>query len=147
LKGRREAVFLFFVRIVAEELAAWRTQQAQELLRLGIRLDNATYIVAREDGVPIAPRNLTQAWIRLRNKFVADGVLPWRRLHDTRHAHATHMLATGVHPKIASERLGHSKIGITLDLYSHVVPGMQEGAAAGVDAALKLARGLGSKLR
>jgi hypothetical protein len=47
------------------------------------------------------------------------------------------MLANGVHPKIASERLGHSKIGITLDLYSHVMPGMQEGAAARVDAALQ----------
>lgn len=43
---------------------------------------------------------------------------------------------SGVHPKIASERLGHSKVGITLDLYSHVLPGMQEDAAALVDGAL-----------
>ena len=49
------------------------------------------------------------------------------------------MLAAGVHPKVASERLGHSKIGITLDLYSHVIPGMQEDAAARVDAALRAA--------
>jgi hypothetical protein len=48
-------------------------------------------------------------------------------------------LANGVHPKIASERLGHSKVGITLDLYSHVMPGMQEDAAAMVDAKLKAA--------
>jgi integrase len=48
------------------------------------------------------------------------------RLHGLRHSHATHMLAAGVHPKIASERLGHSKVGITLDLYSHVLPGMQK---------------------
>jgi len=40
------------------------------------------------------------------------------------------MLSAGVHPKIASERLGHSKVGITMDLYSHVLPGMQEDAAA-----------------
>ena len=60
--------------------------------------------------------------------------------HDLRHAHATHMLASGVHPKVASERLGHSKIGITLDLYSHVMPGMQEDAVAKVDAALRAAR-------
>jgi hypothetical protein len=38
------------------------------------------------------------------------------------------MLASGVHPKVASERLGHSKVGITLDLYSHVLPGIQEDA-------------------
>ncbi|MGE5165360.1 MAG: tyrosine-type recombinase/integrase [Sphingobacteriales bacterium] len=59
--------------------------------------------------------------------------LPRIRFHDLRHAHATHMLSSGVHPKIDSERLGHSKVGITMDLYSHVMPGMQEDAAARVD--------------
>jgi hypothetical protein len=49
------------------------------------------------------------------------------------------MLASGVHPKVASERLGHSKIGITLDLYSHVLPNMQADAAALVDDALRAA--------
>lgn len=47
------------------------------------------------------------------------------------------MLAAGVNPKIASERLGHSTIGITLDLYSHVVPGTQADAAEQVDAAIR----------
>ena len=42
------------------------------------------------------------------------------RFHDLRHAHATLMLLQGIHPKIVSERLGHSSIGITLDTYSHV---------------------------
>jgi hypothetical protein len=41
------------------------------------------------------------------------------------------MLASGIHPKVASERLGHSKVGITLNLYSHVMPGMQEDCGAG----------------
>jgi integrase len=50
------------------------------------------------------------------------------------------MLASGVHPKVASERLGHSKIGITLDLYSHVLPGMQADAVSRVDAAFKEAQ-------
>jgi hypothetical protein len=49
------------------------------------------------------------------------------------------LLASGIHPKVASERLGDSKVGITLDLYSHVMPGMQEDAAARVDAALQAA--------
>jgi integrase len=65
--------------------------------------------------------------------------LPRIRFHDLRHSHATHLLANGVHPKVAQERLGHSSIAITLDLYSHVMPGMQEGAAAKVDAALRAA--------
>jgi integrase len=50
------------------------------------------------------------------------------------------MLASGVHVKIASERLGHSKIGITLDLYSHVLPGMQEDGVVKVDAAYLAAK-------
>lgn len=79
------------------------------------------------------PRSLTHEWIRL---IEASG-LPRIRLHDTRHTHATHMLQSNINPKIASERRGHSKVGITLDLYSHVMPGMQAEAAAKVDAALK----------
>lgn len=51
------------------------------------------------------------------------------QLRLLRHTHATHVLANGVHPKIASERLDHSKVGITLDLHSHVIPGIQQDAA------------------
>jgi integrase len=81
---------------------------------------------------------LTYEWIRL----LPDTGLPRIRFHDLRHAHATHLLASGVHQKVASERLGHSKVGITLDLYSHVMPGMQEDAVAEVDAALRKAMGI-----
>jgi integrase len=65
--------------------------------------------------------------------------LPRIRFHDMRHTHATHLLASGVHPKVASERLGHSKVGLTLDTYSHVLPNMQADAAALVDDALQAA--------
>ncbi|MFC1938583.1 tyrosine-type recombinase/integrase [Chloroflexota bacterium] len=51
------------------------------------------------------------------------------RLHDARHSRASLMLKAGTHPKIVQERLGHASIGITLDTYSHVVPGLQEAAA------------------
>ena len=47
------------------------------------------------------------------------------------------MLKANVHPKIVSERLGHAKVGITLDTYSHVLPNMQAEAADSVDAALR----------
>jgi len=73
------------------------------------------------------------------NQMLAKTTLPRIRFHDLRHAHATHLLSSGVHPKVASERLGHSKVGITLDLYSHVLPGMQADAAARVDEALRVA--------
>ncbi len=59
------------------------------------------------------------------------------RFHDLRHTHATLMLKEGIHPKIVSERLGHSSINITLDTYSHVLPGMQETAAIAFEEALQ----------
>lgn len=48
-------------------------------------------------------------------------------------------LRQGVHPKVVSERLGHSTVGITLDVYSHVLPRMQEEAAQRIDATLRAA--------
>jgi integrase len=82
------------------------------------------------------PVFIMREWVRL----IGRSDLAHLRFHDLRHAHATHLLASGIHPKVASERLGHSKVGITLDLYSHVLPGMQEDAAARVDDALRNAR-------
>jgi integrase len=125
-KGRTVALS---ARVVSE-LRSHRVQQAQELLVLGIPLADDAFVVAQADGSPLQPRSITRQWLSLLAKNKA---LPRIRFHDLRHAHATHMLSSGVHPKIASERLGHSKVGITMDLYSHVMPGMQEDAAARVD--------------
>jgi integrase len=60
------------------------------------------------------------------------------RVHDLRHTHATLMLKAGIHPKIVSERLGHASVSITLDTYSHVLPGLQEEAAVKFDEILSL---------
>ncbi|MDQ1750621.1 MAG: hypothetical protein QOE71_1677 [Pseudonocardiales bacterium] len=56
--------------------------------------------------------------------------MPSIRLHDLRHTHATLMLRAGIHPKIVSERLGHAKVSITTDVYSHAVPTLQREAAS-----------------
>jgi integrase len=120
---------------VVAELKAHRMRQAEELLRIGKRLSDDDFVVAKADGTPLQPHSLGQEWVR----FLAGSTLPRIRFHDLRHSAATHMLASNVHPKIASERLGHSKIGITLDLYSHVLPNMQADAAAIVDDALQAA--------
>jgi len=61
-----------------------------------------------------------------------------RGQRDLRHAHATQLLRAGVHPKVVSTRLGHASIGITLDTYSHVMPGMQEEQEE-IDAGLRAA--------
>lgn len=84
---------------------------------------------------PLQPRSLTHEW----NRVISNTSLPRIRFQDLGHTHASQMLAAGVHPKVASERLGHSTIDITLDLYSHVMPGMQADAAEQVDAALQAA--------
>ncbi|WP_404861835.1 tyrosine recombinase XerC [Georhizobium sp. MAB10] len=120
---------------VINELKAHRARQAEEQLKLGIRPDDDSFVVAQFDGSPLQPRSLTHEWMRLIQKTE----LPRIRFHDLRHTHASQMLAAGVHPKVASERLGHSTIGITLDLYSHVMPGMQADAAEQVDAAIRQA--------
>jgi integrase len=62
-------------------------------------------------------------------KLVREAQLPIIRLHSLRHTHATLSLQAGVHVKIVSERLGHSSVTITLDTYSHAIPGLQRDAA------------------
>ena len=66
-------------------------------------------------------------------KAAIDGI----RFHDLRHTHATLLMKQGTNPKVVQERLGHSSISVTLDVYSHVVPGMQELAAMHFDEELK----------
>lgn len=119
-----------------DELRAHRLAQAQNMFKLGVRLADDSFVCALEDGSPMQPTFITHEWVRA----IKGTNLPCYRFHDLRHAHATHMLTSGTHVKVASERLGHSKVGITLDLYSHVLPGMQEDAAAKVDAALRAAQ-------
>ncbi|TGS47557.1 MULTISPECIES: site-specific integrase [unclassified Mesorhizobium] len=131
--GRARTVALSAATVA--ELKAHRVRQAEEQLRLGIRPDTDSFVVAQVDGSPLQPRSLTHEWIRV----IGKTSLPRIRFHDLRHTHATQMLSAGVHPKVASERLGHSTIGITLDLYSHVMPGMQADAAEAVDAAIQSA--------
>jgi integrase len=62
--------------------------------------------------------------------------LPTIRFHDLRHTSATLLLTAGVHPKVVQERLGHSQISVTLDIYSHVLPTMQREAASKLDQVL-----------
>lgn len=81
-------------------------------------------------GAPIPPYQLSQ---RFSNLVKSAGLAP-HRFHDLRHTSATLLLRAGVHPKIVSERLGHSSVAITLDTYSHVLPDMQEEAAREFDA-------------
>jgi integrase len=92
------------------------------------------YVLSGPRGGPCPPANFDHAWRRFKRRHAIA-----IRFHDLRHTHATLMLKAGVHPKVVSERLGHASIGITLDTYSHVMPGMQEEAAQKLDAGLRKA--------
>ena len=83
-------------------------------------------VLTSETGGPISPNTVRRHYAALLKQA---GITEPVRYHDLRHTHATLMLANGEHPKVVSERLGHSKVGITLDTYSHVLPGLQEQAA------------------
>ena len=104
-------------------------QEAQRVV-LGKPLTENDLVFQRSTGDPLDPEVISKAFSRLLKR----AGLPHLRLHDLRHIHATLLLKDGIHPKIVSERLGHASIAITLDTYSHVVPGLQKAAAERFDA-------------
>jgi integrase len=120
---------------LVEELQAHRARQAAERLALGMGRDPAGLVFTRIDGGPIQPDSVTKMFARI----VARAKIRPISFHGLRHTHATDLLRAGVHPKITSERLGHSSIAITMDTYSHAIPGLQEDAAQRIDAALRAA--------
>jgi integrase len=121
--------------LASTELHRHRVQQAEQLLRIGVALTDDHHVYAKADGEPGHPAFLT----RLFKLFMRDHKLPQIRFHDLRHSHATALLAAGVHPKIAQERLGHSSIAITMDTYSHAMPNMQQDAVAKINTAIQAA--------
>ena len=106
-------------------LRAHRRHQLEERLAWGPAYVESGYVFTVENGAPIHPERIGVLFHRILRGLD----LPRIRLHDLRHTSASLMLAAGVHPKIVSERLGHSSISVTLDLYSHVIPGLQADAA------------------
>ena len=103
-----------------------RESQLVKQVELGPAWQDTGFVVTKPDGRPIDPAKVTNAFAQVMQDVGLAGV----RLHDLRHTHASLMLKAGVHAKVVSERLGHSSVGITLDIYSHVLPGVQEEATA-----------------
>lgn len=109
-----------------------RHAERQRQLAGKTKLDERDFVFIDPAGGPLRPTRLSS---RFERRLQAAG-LRKIRFHDLRHTHATHALQVGVHPKIVSERLGHSSIAITLDTYSHAMPSMQREAAEAVAALL-----------
>ena len=130
-KGSRWSVALS--QMAAIELRAYMEKQESHLNAMGEVLTPKTLVFARVDGTIPSPDSVTHALA----KFARRAGVPGVRFHDLRHTHANLMLKAGVHPKIVSERLSHSSVSITLDVYSHVAPGLQEAAARKFDETLE----------
>jgi integrase len=126
LKTRQSRRAVLLPELAATALVDHRDRQAAEREQQGTSWEECGLVFPNTVGRPLSPNNL-----RDRSFFplLARAGLPRIRFHDLRHSCATLLLGEGVHPKIVSDLLGHSQIGITLDLYSHVTATMQAVAA------------------
>ena len=132
-KGRRLIALSSSLALLLRE---HKSKQELDRMLLGKPLLPNDLVFSNPDGSPLQPDGITKAFTRIVQSIGLHGV----RFHDLRHTHATLMLWQGIHPKIVSERLGHSSIAITLDTYSHVLPGLQEAAAQRFDEGLQMGR-------
>ena len=113
-----------------EALEQHRERQEYEGAARGGKWNDWGLVFCTKRGTPIRRDTLHGKYWK---PLLRRAGLPDIRFHDLRHTCATLLLTKGVHPKIVSEMLGHSSIAITLDIYSHVIPGIQEAAASAMD--------------
>jgi integrase len=126
LKTRQSRRAVVLSELAATALVDHRDRQAAEREQQGAGWEDHGLVFTNSVGGPLDPNNLRQ---RSFFPLLEHAGLPRIRFHDLRHSCATLLLSEGVHPKIVSDLLGHSQIGITLDLYSHVTATMQAVAA------------------
>lgn len=125
-KTRRSRRQIALAAPAAEALRRHRASQAEQRLRQGSAWHDHDLVFSSSIGTPLLARNVVRGFKALLEK----GALPDVRFHDLRHTCATLLLGARVNPKVVSEMLGHASVAITLDVYSHVLPNMQQDAAA-----------------
>jgi len=125
-KSKRSIVLPPSLALVLRRLQEQREADAEYWDK---KFNEDDYVFVRPDGTLPDPHHIS----KVSKNIAAKAGLKPIRLHDLRHTHATLLLLAGVHAKIVSERLGHASVAITLDVYSHVLPGMQEAAVAMFD--------------
>jgi integrase len=116
-------------KIAVAALKAHRVRQLEERLLAGTRWRETEMIFTSTIGTLLEPRNINRQFEGL----VEKAGLPHIRFHDLRHTCATLLLVQGVPPRVVMDLLGHSKIGVTMDTYSHVLPELQSEAADRMD--------------
>jgi integrase len=118
---------------LVQELRTYRKEQAEYCLKLGV--GRFELVFPNWDGSLRNPSHFTKAFSR----EVAAAKLPHVTFHGLRHTHITHLLRSNVPVHVVSARAGHANPTVTLNIYAHLLPGQQEGAAAVMDAALRQA--------
>jgi len=115
---------------VVETLRSHRTRQAEEKLKEGRLYQDQGLVFAGQRGGLINPSNLRQ---RSFTPLLKRAALPQITFHDLRHTCASLLFQKNVHPKFVQELLGHASVAITLDTYSHMLPGMGNQAAIAIE--------------
>ncbi len=124
------------VKLTGAATEALRThleRQMEDMDRLGDLYRDQGLVFTSDSGAPLNPSNIRNRNLR---RLTGKAGLPKIRFHDLRHTCATLLLSKNVHPKIVQEMLGHATVAITLDTYSHVLPGMGDQAAQAMENAL-----------
>ena len=111
-----------------------KKKQLEEKLAAGPAYNDNGLVVCTQLGNPVDPAVIN----RDMDAVLKNSDLPKIRFHDLRHTHATILLQLGENPKVVAERLGHVDVRMTLDIYSHVLPGIQENLARKLNAVLKM---------
>ncbi len=123
---------------LVQVLKAHRARQNEQRLALGTGWEDHGLVFTNAVGRPLEARNLlARSYARL----LAQAGLPKIRFHDLRHTYATLALLNGEKPKVVQETLGHASITLTMDTYSHLLPDMQDDAAARMERLLGRATG------
>ena len=129
--SRRSVVIASFA---LEALREHRWRQLDAIKKAGPLWQHHDYVFCTSIGTHINP---TTDMLEPLNELLEQAGLPHIRFHDLRHSAASLLMSQGVHPKVVQELLGHSTIGMTMDVYSHVLPSMQQDAISKLNDVLK----------
>lgn len=118
-----------------DKLMVHRREQNEQILASRVSYNTQDLVFANSVGNPHSLKNLSDRYFRPILK--ACGFAKHLTLYSLRHSTATLLLSAGENPKVVAERLGHTSVVLTLDTYSHVLPGIQEEATAKLDNILR----------
>ncbi len=130
-KSRRSITLASFA---VEALKAHRLRQVEMKQKAGPRWQEHDYVFCTTRGTHLHPDRDVLVQLKV---LLKKAGLPAIRFHDLRHSTATLLMSMGTHPKIVQEVLGHSRVSMTLDVYSHVLPTMQQETMKKLDEVLR----------